>query len=200
MKTYDLSDYAGNTSSYDVYPCTGNPIEGCNVKVVIRVMAPAGSVDFFYDGKNIPFSDSHFDCVLCSQVLEHVFHPDELLIEIFRVLKPGGKILLTVPFVWDEHEQPYDFARYSSFGLTHLFLKAGFEVESVSKTVGDVGTIFQLLNAYIFKITAKSNILVKVASSLFLVAPVNFLGIVLGKLLPKNQDFYLDNILFARKP
>ena len=48
MEIYDLSDYAGNTSSYDVYPCTGNPIEGCNVKVVIRVMSPCplGSVDF----------------------------------------------------------------------------------------------------------------------------------------------------------
>lgn len=160
----------------------------------------AGSVDFFYDGKNIPFPDSHFDCVLCSQVLEHVFHPDELLVEIFRVLKPGGKILLTVPFVWDEHEQPYDFARYSSFGLTHLFLKAGFEIESVSKSSANIGTIFQMFNAYIFKITAKSNIFVKIASSLFLVAPFNFLGIVLGKILPNNPDFYLDNILFARKP
>ena len=54
---------------------------------------------------------------MCNQVLEHVFNPDDFVREIARVLKPGGALLLTVPFVWNEHEQPYDYARYSSFGL-----------------------------------------------------------------------------------
>ena len=61
--------------------------------------------------------------MLCNQVLEHVFNPDEFLLKINRVLKNDGKLLLTVPFVWDEHEQPFDYARYSSFGLKALIEK-----------------------------------------------------------------------------
>lgn len=68
------------------------------------------SADVFYDGHVIPYADASFDNVITNQVLEHVFEPDEFLSEIHRVLKPGGGILVTVPFVWDEHEQPFDYA------------------------------------------------------------------------------------------
>ena len=76
--------------------------------------------DFYYDGNTFPFADNTFDILLCNQVLEHVFNPDVFLQEINRVLQPNGKLLLTVPFVWDEHEQPFDYARYSTFGLKYL--------------------------------------------------------------------------------
>lgn len=82
-----------------------------------------GVADNYYDGELFPYSDSSFDSLLCSQVLEHVFNPDVFLSEINRVLRLGGRVLLTVPFVWDEHEQPYDYARYSSFGLRFLLEK-----------------------------------------------------------------------------
>ena len=75
-------------------------------------------IDVFYDGKIFPFPDQHFDSVLTNQVFEHVFNPTEFLSEINRVLKPNGYLLLTVPFVWDEHEQPFDYGRYSSFGIS----------------------------------------------------------------------------------
>ena len=89
--------------------------------------------DYFYDGTTFPFNDNEYDSVLCNQVLEHVFNPDEFLSEIKRVLKPGGRLLLTVPFVWDEHEQPHDYARYSSFGLKALIDKNGFNVIEYKK-------------------------------------------------------------------
>jgi SAM-dependent methyltransferase len=69
-------------------------------------------------------------------VLEHVFNPDDFLNEVNRVLKPSGKLLLTVPFVWDEHEQPYDYARYSSFGLRSLLEKHGFSIVKHEKVGG----------------------------------------------------------------
>jgi SAM-dependent methyltransferase len=68
-----------------------------------------------YDGHALPFPAEHFDFILCSEVLEHVFNLEEVLGELQRVLKPGGYLLVTVPFVWEEHERPYDFARYTSF-------------------------------------------------------------------------------------
>ena len=78
------------------------------------------SIDVFYDGKRIPFEDGFFDSVFSSEVFEHVFNLDEILIELNRVLKSGGTMLITVPFVWEEHEAPYDFARYTSFGIKYL--------------------------------------------------------------------------------
>ena len=80
----------------------------------------AKKADFFYDGKYLPFKDCEFDSILTTQVLEHVFTPEIFVAELYRVLKPGGVMLLTVPFIWNEHEEPFDFGRYSSFGLRAL--------------------------------------------------------------------------------
>ncbi|MFM2268545.1 MAG: hypothetical protein RL757_1986 [Bacteroidota bacterium] len=158
-------------------------------------------VDIFYDGKHIPFADNHFDSAICSQVLEHVFHPDDFLQEIRRVLKPDGCLLLTVPFVWDEHEQPYDYARYSSFGLRFLLEKNGFEVIEHQKTLSDTRVLFQLLNGYIFKKTLwarRSPALNLVATAVFN-AWLNLLGSLLFWILPRNKDLFLDNVLVAKK-
>jgi SAM-dependent methyltransferase len=58
-----------------------------------------GLADVYYDGSRFPFNDARFDVVICNQVLEHVFEPDRFLQEIQRLLKPQGRLLLTVPFV-----------------------------------------------------------------------------------------------------
>src|ERR1035437_5812332 len=112
-----------------------------------------GVADQLYDGGVFPFSDGAFDPALCNQVLEHVFNPDVFLGEIARVLKPGGRLLLTVPFVWDEHEQPYDFARYSSFGLRAILEKQGLKILIHKKLGADPSVLFHLANAYLFKIS-----------------------------------------------
>jgi SAM-dependent methyltransferase len=157
-----------------------------------------GVAEDFYDGTRFPYQNSCFDSALCNQVLEHVFNPNEFLSEINRVLKPGGKLLLTVPFVWDEHEQPYDYARYSSFGLKSLLEKHGFEIIKHHKSVNDFGVIVQLLNVYLYKITYRIPLL-RQLTTITLGAIINFLGIVISFILPKNNDLYLDNILLARK-
>jgi len=155
--------------------------------------------DYFYDGKNFPFENREFDSVMTNQVLEHVFNPDEFLAEIYRILKPDGMLLLTAPFVWDEHEQPIDYARYSSFGLKHLLQKQGFEIVSQIKTSTDVSVIFQLINAYLFKILQTNNPYFNLLLTILLMAPFNMMGVILAKILPNNQDLYLDNIVLARK-
>jgi SAM-dependent methyltransferase len=158
-------------------------------------------VDVFYDGVTIPFETATFDSAITSQVLEHVFTPDAFLTEINRVLKPKGKLLLTVPFVWDEHEQPYDYARYSSFGLKYLLEKNGFEVVTHIKSLNDTRVIFQLINGYIFKKTLflRKNPKINLIASFFFNAWINVLGLIIGFILPKNNDLYLDNIVIAQK-
>lgn len=155
--------------------------------------------DYFYDGKIIPFEDNVFDSILSNQVFEHVFNPNEFLMEINRVTKIGGTFLITVPFVWDEHEQPYDYARYSSFGLKHILDMSGFEIIEHRKSNNGIETIFQLINAYIFKVTYSRRVSVNLFFTLFLMSPINIFGKILSFILPINNDLFLDNIVLAKK-
>lgn len=158
-----------------------------------------GMADDLYDGKKFPYQDGTFNSALCNQVLEHVFNPDEFLTEINRVMKSGGKLLLTVPFVWDEHEQPYDYARYSSFGLKALLEKNGFKIISHKKLAADATILFQLSNAYLFKLTQRWPRLVKLLFTCTVMATVNIFGVIAGKLLPANPDLFLDHVVLAEK-
>lgn len=155
--------------------------------------------DYFYDGTTFPFQDSEFDSVIANEVFEHVFSPSDFLSEIYRVLKPGGILLITVPFVWDEHEQPHDFARYTSFGLQHLLEKSGFEIIEHRKSVSDIRVVFQLLNGYIYKKTVTKNGYINMFIAFFLMSPFNIMGELLSKVLPKNEDLYLDNVMLLKK-
>jgi len=157
------------------------------------------SIDIYYDGKTIPIKNGQFDSVVTSQVLEHVFHPDLFLSEINRVLKVDGYLLITVPFVWDEHEQPYDYARYSSFGLKYILNKNGFIVINHIKTENNIKTLFQLLNGYIYKKVYNKNSFIKQVSTLFIMAPITIMGIMFNVFLPDNDDLYLDNVVLAKK-
>jgi hypothetical protein len=114
-------------------------------------------------------------------------------------LKDQGALLLTVPFIWDEHEQPFDYARYSSFGLKSLLNRNGFDIIEQRKTLTDVRVIFQLINAYIYKITATKNSFINIGISIFLMSPINIIAVLISRVLPSNQDLYLDNVVLARK-
>ena len=188
-------DVGCGTKPYEKY---FNCSEYVGLEIETTLNRELKKADYFYDGKKFPFGNAEFDSIVTNQVLEHVFNPDEFLDEINRVLKIGGKLLLTVPFVWDEHEQPYDYARYSSFGLKSLLEKHGFEIIEHHKSVNDFGVIVQLLNAYLYKITYRIPLL-RQLTTITLGAIINFLGIVISFILPKNNDLYLDNILLARK-
>ncbi len=75
----------------------------------------------------LPLEDATFDAVLCTQVLEHVAEPVAVLRELRRVLVPGGVAWVTVPFVGELHEEPFDYWRYTSHGLRQVLEQAGFE-------------------------------------------------------------------------
>lgn len=85
--------------------------------------------------KPLPIEDNVADTVVSFQVLEHLSEPQTMLNEAFRILRDGGYIHLSVPFQWWVHEAPYDFFRYTNYGLEHLFTKAGFidiEIKAIS--------------------------------------------------------------------
>jgi SAM-dependent methyltransferase len=79
----------------------------------------------------IPVESNYFDAILCIAVLEHVENPEEVVPELYRVLKPGGHLILEVPFLQPEHKVPTDFQRYTKDGLIRLVSHHGFCVESI---------------------------------------------------------------------
>jgi SAM-dependent methyltransferase len=79
-----------------------------------------------YDGLTIPLPSNEFDAGLCIEVLEHTQSPQVLLLEAFRVLKPGGKLLITVPWSARVHHTPFDCHRFTPFQLKSLMEQAGF--------------------------------------------------------------------------
>ncbi len=95
--------------------------------------------------QELPVPSGSFDAVLCTQVLEHVDEPLAVLCELHRVLRPSGELWLTVPLVWPLHEEPYDFFRYTSYGLRHILIRAGFDPVEVEPRNGAFATLAQLL-------------------------------------------------------
>jgi SAM-dependent methyltransferase len=97
--------------------------------------------DYVCDLAQIPVGDARFDHVLLTQVLEHLPEPATVLRELHRVLKPGGTLWLTAPFFYAEHERPYDFFRYTRYGLRHLLDQTGFEVREIAWLEGYLATL-----------------------------------------------------------
>lgn len=106
-----------------------------------QVKKPYGDIMYVCDLSAIPVEESRYDLVLMTQVLEHLAEPLEVLREMCRVLKPGGTLWLSAPLLHEEHEEPYDFFRYTQFGLRHLLQKAGFRVLELEWTEGYFGTL-----------------------------------------------------------
>lgn len=90
----------------------------------------------------LPFADASFDTVLSTEVWEHVEDPLHAAREAYRVLRPGGRVVVTVPFLYPTHEAPYDFNRFTSYGLESLLRRAGFEVERVDAKGGPLLLLF----------------------------------------------------------
>ncbi|WP_262249407.1 class I SAM-dependent methyltransferase [Parapedobacter soli] len=157
-------------------------------------------IDVYYDGETLPFGDESFDSIFSSEVFEHVFNLSQILDELYRVLKPGGHMLITVPFVWDEHEIPYDFARYTSFGLKHIFQEKGFVVVEEKKTTDYVSTIFQMWAAYIYQHIFPQHKVIRIALTPLFVTPITLCGLLFSAILPKNKNFFHNNVMVLQKP
>ncbi|HVJ55901.1 MAG TPA: class I SAM-dependent methyltransferase [Aliidongia sp.] len=97
----------------------------------VKVDKPYAAQTYICDLTSIPVEAERFDCVIFNQVMEHVPEPELVLRELRRVLKPGGVLFYSAPLFYEEHEQPYDFYRYTQFGVRYLFTKAGLSVRAI---------------------------------------------------------------------
>ena len=165
------------------------------------------NVTHWYDGKVFPLADKAYTGVICSQVLEHAFEPELLLSEIYRVLEPGGSLLLTIPFFWPEHEQPYDSQRFTSFGLISRLEKLGFQNITVVKTNPGLACLMQLGIEWAESSGRRFHGRLATLWRLVMVLPytmMNLIGFVYRNLpeVCRNRtkaEFYLDLVVLAER-
>jgi SAM-dependent methyltransferase len=102
------------------------------------------NLDYSYGADaRLPQEAEDYDCVLSTQVLEHVEDPDAYLRECHRVLRPGGRLILTTHGLFEDHGCPYDYWRWTVYGLKRLVERAGFEAEAAKKlTTGPRCAVF----------------------------------------------------------
>lgn len=196
--TGDVLDFGCGSKPYESLFTAARRYVGVDVEVSGHPHADS-KVDVYYDGKRLPFDDAEFDAVVSFEVIEHVFNLDEALGEIHRVLKPGGMLLVTAPFAWDEHEAPYDFARYTSFGLRHVLDNAGFDVVEMRKTTTSVLAIGQMFIAYMAFYVAPRPRILKWFFQWLVTTPLTVIVLGLNAVLPKRQETFSNTATLARK-
>ncbi len=101
-------------------------------------------VDFVSPSERMPLPDASFDYAICTDVLEHVISPTNVMKEISRILKPGGKAIVTVPMICGEHQQPWHFQNLTKYGMAQLSYDSGLVMESIAPR-GGYGSVMAAL-------------------------------------------------------
>ena len=112
-------------------------------------------IDVYGDVSRLPFHNESFDTVWCTEVLEHVPDPAAVLAEFERVTKPGGCLVLSTPFLYQIHESPFDFYRYTFFGLKHLLTDRGFIIDHCFARGGILGVVIFFVRKLLHRILSK---------------------------------------------
>lgn len=170
--------------------------------------------DVLVDAKKLPFSNNFFDIALLFQVLEHVDSPSLVIKETGRVLKPGGTLILSVPFFYPLHDMPHDWGRYTSSALRSFIEQAGLQIIKLEQQGGFFEFWLQMLNTFLVKriydvIKSDLNIqtIILIPLILCLSLPIilinNLLIVIVGSvalIFPKYPNYFpLQYLLVARK-
>jgi SAM-dependent methyltransferase len=141
----------------------------------------------------LPFPAASFEACLNAVTLEHVREPACVLQELARVLQPNGRILLVVPQEWEVHQPPYDYFRYTRYGMAHLLERAGFtDVEILP-----VGGLFRLLGRRLLNALQYFHGIWLLPAAVFLVPP----GLILPlfDFLDRERKFTLGYLCTAKR-
>ncbi len=155
-------------------------------------------IDFFYDGRTLGFDDGQFDAVVSFEVFEHLFNLGDILGEIRRVTKESGYLLLSIPFAWEEHEIPYDYARYTSYGISDILAKHGYDIVSVRKTTTYVLAVCQMFIAYLEHFAPRNRFL-RYLFRAGIVFPCTITGYLVNAILPRRHEYFCNTVVLARK-
>ena len=131
----ELLDYGCGTAPYlEKYR---SQVTGVTFSDIVRRIDADLNFIFSDGNAKLPFGDEIFDTILCSEVLEHLSNPGALFSEFQRILKPGGRIILSTPFMYPLHETPKDFFRFSPYAIEYFCKINGLQLVKTLQ-VGDL--------------------------------------------------------------
>ncbi|PIP58155.1 MAG: hypothetical protein COX02_01785 [Candidatus Vogelbacteria bacterium CG22_combo_CG10-13_8_21_14_all_37_9] len=190
-KTLEVGAYG--KSSYGLYFSN-------RVGIDIR---PGPGVDIVGSVYELPFPEASFEIVLCMVVLEHLEDPKRAITEMYRVLKPGGKIIVSVPFLFPIHDAPNDFWRFTKYGLKILFKDWQIEELQAETTFNETFAVLLQRVAYQTKFYFNSIFKVLIFSLAWLLTKIPKLttGIYgdIGKKVIEEEAFTSSFFLVASK-
>ncbi len=147
-------------------------------------------VDVVASVYELPFKNAEFDMVLCISVLEHLEYPSRAIKEMERVLRVGGRIIVSVPFMFPIHDSPDDYWRFTKFGLKKLFSK-GWKIEKIVAETGSQELFAVLLQRFAYQTKLKMNKIMKIfiftAARLIQKCP-NMVKTVFGDITKKTTE------------
>lgn len=172
---------------------------GCDI-----VQSDKNMVDIISPATDIPLPNNCKDTVFTTQVIEHVAEHGKLLSEAFRILRPGGYLIVSGPMAWEHHEEPYDFFRFTRYGFEHLLTTAGFTELQIIPNGGKWATVGQLLqNSIRSTIYTKKSFGTTLVKGWYFLFRVKWLiNVFFGWLDKKDRDtgLTLNFVAVARKP
>jgi len=156
-------------------------------------------VKFVGDIQNMDMiKDGSYDSAICIEVLEHVQNPFKAISEVYRILKQDGTLILSIPHLCRLHEEPYDFYRYTKYGIKFLLENAGFEVLKITPRGGIfcfLGHQFSTIFVCLFWHIPILKQLAFLANKWLCVKPCY----LLDKIFDKNKLFALGYTCIAKK-
>lgn len=187
----------GNKPYESLFNATSESYVGCDV-----IQSSDNKVDVLCPATNINLPDESFETVFSTQVMEHVENSDLMMKECNRVLKQNGFFILSVPMCWELHEEPYDFFRFTRYGLEKLCERNNFEILEIMPNGGKWAAIVQMNINMIYSSFKKSNILIKANKFLFI--NLHFTELLNRIAVRMDNRFYdplltLNYVVVARK-
>ena len=150
----------------------------------------------YADGQKLPFKQGSIDSILLLDVIEHLPNPEQCINEIYRVLKPEGKLLLRVPFMYPIHDAPLDFHRWTEYGLKQLATNNNFTITNTQRTGNPIECAAIISNIALTKTALNwlkhKNPLALLTISLVLIIPfINLFGLLFSRL--GSKDYFMPS-------
>jgi len=157
------------------YGCGGQPYKATFEPFITKyigadVVAPKGvvlDIELDIDGQ-VPLPDESIDTILSSQVLEHVYDFNSYILNCARLLRPSGRLIISVPMQWRHHEVPFDYWRFTRYGLEKTLNLAGFKVLDLCPCGGVYSLLGQIYLDYLSERRKSAKLLTRVINRLAL--------------------------------
>lgn len=133
-----ISEHATTDRTLDIGAQNGPYARYFPNRIALDICRGQG-VRILSDAQALAIADDAFEVVLCTEVLEHLREPQKAIDECFRVLSPGGRLLLTTRFLFPIHDAPHDYFRFTKYGLRYLLRR--FEILEMREETSAVGTL-----------------------------------------------------------